>query len=456
MWLQMIIDEDPADITKMNMTFVGYARDYKKAPYDPITINFSIWAFNNANGSSGNWEQIGAAQSINGSNGDGSFTRSITSNFTNYIDSANLSLMDWGVYIGERSLMEINYVELVVSTNTTNTSYNYTSVRSACYADIRIMPLGPDEGKGDIMATYNGITSGNISYKKTAADWNYQKAAVSENIWWPSTAPSGSDMTFMWQQMQVHENPADVSKIEFLYEGAGVGINGTFEMWVWNNANGSSGNWEQIGTMNIVDGVEIIMNRNVSSNCSNYIDTGNLSIVDWGVWYTTSNLGTSRYMNTDYVAMNVTTSVSRTIFRDSFEVDFSKWTDGGATNWLRDTTQAYNGSYSAHAADGNEGALTSDNIDLSDAISATLDFWYMDDDADAGGDFELYFYDGATYNLIADLAGGTEDVWQHWDNVSINLSTYRISNFRIMYSASPDFLAEENMWVDEVKLNKTM
>ena len=74
------------------MTFVGYARDYKKAPYDPITVNFSIWAFNNANGSSGNWEQIGAEQSINGSNGDGTFTRSITSNFSNYLDSANLSL----------------------------------------------------------------------------------------------------------------------------------------------------------------------------------------------------------------------------------------------------------------------------------------------------------------------------------------------------------------------------
>jgi len=102
LWLDMIIDEDPADITNINLTFEGYSND--------AAVAFEIWAYNNTSGA---WEQIGADENMP-SGADGTMTRSITSGFSNYIDGTGL--FTWGAYSnGNGDPIQIDFVEMVVS-----------------------------------------------------------------------------------------------------------------------------------------------------------------------------------------------------------------------------------------------------------------------------------------------------------------------------------------------------
>ena len=111
LWLNMTINENPADITNINLTFEGYS---------DTTMDHSIWAYNNTAHA---WQQIGTAQSIT-TGTDYVMTRSITSNFAAYID---VNKMDWGVYATVRDQMRIDYVEMVVTYTCYKTPGNLTS-----------------------------------------------------------------------------------------------------------------------------------------------------------------------------------------------------------------------------------------------------------------------------------------------------------------------------------------
>jgi len=141
-------------------------------------------------------------------------------------------------------------------------------------------------------------------------------------------------------------------------------------------------------------------------------------------------------------------------FSDDFEGDLSKWNDNGATAWDIVDNRYHDGSHSVRAnSNSNEGYLTSDNIDLSDAIAADLDFWFNKDDTELE-DITLYFYDGSSYNLITELDGlGGDDTWLNYSD-TIDLGTYGISNFRIRFDAT---LADgERVWIDQLVLTKTV
>jgi hypothetical protein len=138
------------------------------------------------------------------------------------------------------------------------------------------------------------------------------------------------------------------------------------------------------------------------------------------------------------------------IFTDSFETDLSKWDGNGVSSWYINETQYYDGSKSVRASNGNEGYLTSDDIDLSGTISATLDYWYRKSNTEYP-DFTLYYFDGTSYNLVNELNDdGSDDTWLHCNNESIDLDIYRISNFRIRFDAT--LSSGEDVWVDALKL----
>ncbi|MEA1959341.1 MAG: DUF2341 domain-containing protein, partial [Chloroflexota bacterium] len=140
-------------------------------------------------------------------------------------------------------------------------------------------------------------------------------------------------------------------------------------------------------------------------------------------------------------------------FSDSFEIDLSNWDDNYATSWYIATNRFHDGSQSVRANNNNEGYLISDDIDLSDATSATIDFWFNKDDTE-GQDFTLYFYDGSNWNLISELDGlGGDDVWLNYDDMSIDISTYGTSDFRIRFDATLGW--GENVWVDQLTITKT-
>jgi hypothetical protein len=147
---------------------------------------------------------------------------------------------------------------------------------------------------------------------------------------------------------------------------------------------------------------------------------------------------------------------ARGIFFDEFEVDLSLWDangpGGGGTKWFLEPGEGQAGSQAVKADKNEDGYLISDNINLVNANSATLEFYYRLD-TNAIGDFTLEYYDGTGYNLIAQL--GTQPqtpVWNHFYQV-INLATYKITDFRIRFDAVLG--NNEFMWIDNVWLNWT-
>ena len=107
------------------------------------------------------------------------------------------------------------------------------------------------------------------------------------------------------------------------------------------------------------------------------------------------------------------------------------------TDWLESTRTGCDAEsiYAQGSASGDDdGFLTTYDLDTSDATSITVEFWYRDVRTESN-DFTLYYYDGANYDLIADL-GNTDpgSTWRQYSH-TITDSQYFISNFRIRFDA---------------------
>jgi hypothetical protein len=139
--------------------------------------------------------------------------------------------------------------------------------------------------------------------------------------------------------------------------------------------------------------------------------------------------------------------VAATFFEDGFETDLNKWS---TTSWTRTTLRAANSSASAYIGKTLTDTLTSNNIDLSEALSATFTFeFYLDTDLDIG-DFILYFSGdgGGTWDEMGRY-GGPLGVWRS-HSITINLTAYGVTNFRIRFYGDVD--NKEEIWVDNVKV----
>ena len=132
--------------------------------------------------------------------------------------------------------------------------------------------------------------------------------------------------------------------------------------------------------------------------------------------------------------------------------------NNGTTDWNPDSTQDHSGSSSAKGSYGNDGYLTSNDLDASDLVAAngdsiTVDFWFRKDDIESQ-EFTLYYYDGTNPNLIVELDSlGSDDQWLHYQDTITN-SQYFKSNFRISFDATITD-NRENVWLDDVVITKT-
>lgn len=123
-------------------------------------------------------------------------------------------------------------------------------------------------------------------------------------------------------------------------------------------------------------------------------------------------------------------------------------------NWLKDTTYYANGTASAWANKVNNGYFTSVALDTSDATVIHIRFWFMKSNTDAAKDLFLYYYNGANYNLIADLDTlGGDDVWLYYADI-ITDSQYFVPNFRLRFEATPE--TGENVWIDDILVTKEL
>jgi hypothetical protein len=143
-----------------------------------------------------------------------------------------------------------------------------------------------------------------------------------------------------------------------------------------------------------------------------------------------------------------------TLLNDGFEntvTPFANWDDNGTTTWNISTLNYHSGTYSAFATSAGTNNLTSDNLDASNAMSISVDFWYRHSTT-AAGRFLLYYYNGSTYNQIADLGIiGSNNVWLHYTQ-TLTDSQYFISNFRIRFQGILN--GGQLIYVDDVLITK--
>jgi hypothetical protein len=137
----------------------------------------------------------------------------------------------------------------------------------------------------------------------------------------------------------------------------------------------------------------------------------------------------------------------------------SYWTETGS--WNKENNRAYTGTYSAdfdgpslYYDPSASGDLTTPDFDCSGSItSITVDFWYRDEGVDSG-EFVLKYYDGSSWDLIAQLGIGNENQWIHYHDV-ITDSQYFKSSFKVRWSAvSVDY--NEHAYVDLVTITKNV
>ncbi|UCE99796.1 MAG: metallophosphoesterase, partial [Planctomycetota bacterium] len=123
-------------------------------------------------------------------------------------------------------------------------------------------------------------------------------------------------------------------------------------------------------------------------------------------------------------------------------------------NWLEDTGTYASGTASAHADTSNCGDFICLGLDVGDATAIHVDFWFMKSNTGVGN-FELYYYDGTSYNLITDLdALGSDDIWLHYTDV-ITDSNYFIPDFQIRFNAALSGVGPpKDVWVDDVLITK--
>jgi hypothetical protein len=143
---------------------------------------------------------------------------------------------------------------------------------------------------------------------------------------------------------------------------------------------------------------------------------------------------------------------------ESFEGTWlpSGWTEvPGNSRWNRESNVVYDGSWSADfdgGGGGFSGSLVSPILDCSNAKFIYVNFWYYDDALDAG-EFELEYYDGSSWDLIADLGINAEVTWHNYQH-NISDSQYMNSNFQIRWSVTTAQNGE-HAYVDLVNVIKT-
>jgi len=152
--------------------------------------------------------------------------------------------------------------------------------------------------------------------------------------------------------------------------------------------------------------------------------------------------------------LRLTKWTTQCAFSDHFEDGLSQWVG----NWQLHSDERHDGVRSVRADQTHDDPIQSAEIDLSGATSATLDFWFRKSGTE-GQDFSLYFWDGTEgifptgWNLIAELDTlGADSTWLHY-SAPIDLDTYGISNFRLMFDS--DLGLFEYTWVDQLTIEIT-
>jgi len=142
-----------------------------------------------------------------------------------------------------------------------------------------------------------------------------------------------------------------------------------------------------------------------------------------------------------------------TLLDDGFEGTpwDANWDGNGNTSHTRSSSQVHSGSWAVKAAKGEQGYLTTDDLDTSAANWILVSFWYYPDKLDTG-DVLVQLYDGSTYDTWYDIANHpsfTNNQWCHFSEYIYD-SQYFITNFRLRFDALGFQSFEEWFYLDDV------
>ena len=152
--------------------------------------------------------------------------------------------------------------------------------------------------------------------------------------------------------------------------------------------------------------------------------------------------------------VSVAGSVTVVLMNESFEGAWppAGWTETG--NW---DGEAGPGPYDQllcadfDGGNGITGNLNSPGLDLSDATSFTVDFWYQSTLASEVGDLALYYWDGTAWDFIANLGGVTS--WINYQEIGITDAQYLFNGFQVRFVATTDN-NQEDQYIDLVNVTK--
>ncbi|MBI5913429.1 IPT/TIG domain-containing protein, partial [Candidatus Azambacteria bacterium] len=159
-WNEMTISENSAHIQQIDLTWEGFLTGGASA-------TFSIWVLNASQAANWqnnvNWTQVGTTQSISGTS-DTTMTRSITSNFSDYISGSGLLI--WGVYesVSSESL-NTDYVKADVTYRVTTLSNgtnpgNATVAPGSSVIDLDSFTLQTDVGSATVSNVTVALSAG--------------------------------------------------------------------------------------------------------------------------------------------------------------------------------------------------------------------------------------------------------------------------------------------------------
>ena len=140
--------------------------------------------------------------------------------------------------------------------------------------------------------------------------------------------------------------------------------------------------------------------------------------------------------------------------------------EGGDANWVRSNWTVYdsnvlgdgnsNGNshsiYHSITPGSGSGTLTTVDIDASDANSMRIELWIKKSAGIEDGDIELYYYNGSTWDNVADLnTVGANDVWLHYTD-DVNENEYFVSNFKLELRSN---ISAGELFIDDVSVTNT-
>jgi len=194
-------------------------------------------------------------------------------------------------------------------------------------------------------------------------------------------------------------------------------------------------------------------NMDIDEDCD--IDVYDLALFaeDWLVDPCNYNLDSFADLAEDWLLNYLPDELaSETILEDDFEAALGNWT----TDWDLVTSHYFSATHSVECSS-NDNDLVSKDLDVVGRSSVRISFKYKVDDVDYDDNVYLQYYDGSSYDNIAELGVADEDVWLYYSDTIYNSGgdvQYFISNFKIKLEGS-SIDSYETFWVDDVLITTT-